>query len=341
MTEQEQQIYSAISELKYDVHPDAHGCRLKLFFVTYGCMDIMKYRFNLEDEVEAYVSKFERISACCRLSYEEEAFILSMVPRSSKVRTQHLNNREIIIKATFDLNFDTFTSKSSTGTFIPQLPALVPTVCRQQDPIDLEILDTERPTSNWLSKLTLGKYNKPEDCIGADAVKLILSLLDERRPPGFFLLYDLFVEQVSIKVLPDDSTKALASLLLYAFLGYSTVSLETTILQVMDQNPTLVPSMPIFEDKRKIKIPKFTGLDVFQSHVKAAAVHIVQRETDLNRSKLAGFPVTLYATEKEARVPHLVNDTLNFSSGREWLHLKVGSYTTHTLLFHFTHPFTT
>jgi hypothetical protein len=125
MSAQEQQIYTAICELKYDVHPDAHAFRLKLFFVTYGCISIMPYPYIVEDEIVAYISKFSSISACCRLSYEEEAFIMAQVPQSSPIRSIHFLNRESIIRNSFDIHFDTPVQKSPSRTFSPQYPTLL------------------------------------------------------------------------------------------------------------------------------------------------------------------------------------------------------------------------
>ena len=321
MTPQEHQIYSVISEMKYDIHPDANACRLKLYYVTYGCTDVMPYKFNVEDEIYTYIYHFDAVSCSCRLSHDEEAFILSQIPESYKGRIMHIQNRERLIRASFSL--DSSSSKDKSNSWSPSLPVLKSTESRQHEPIDLEILDTDKPSSAWLSKLVFGKYNKPDDCVGAEAVKAILSMYDERKTPGFFLIYDLFSEQLSIKILMDDSTRGLASILLRVFVEHSNISYETTILQVMARNPSLIPTMPIFEDKRKLKIPKFTGLDIFQSHIKSAALHILQNQTELNRSKQSGFPITLFKVEKYVTVLPSVDNTPNFCRGREWLHLKV------------------
>lgn len=323
MTAQEQQIYSAISECKYDVHPDANACRLKLYIVTYGCADVMPYRFSIEDELSAYITHFEAVSCSCRLSYDEEVFIMNQISQDSKVRTMHFQNRELLIKASFPLLFDPKPSKERNNSWSPSLPPIRSTESRQHEPIDLEILDTDKPSSTWLSKLVFGKYNKPDDCVGPEAIKAILSLFDERKAPGFFLIYDLFSEQLSIKVFPDDSTRELASILLRVFIEHSSISYETTILQVMARNPSFVPTMPLFEDKRKLRIPKFSGLDIFQSHIKSAAMHILQNQTDLNRSKQSGFPITVFKPTLDVIVPPPMDKTPNFSGGRDWLYLKV------------------
>jgi hypothetical protein len=103
----------------------------------------------------------------------------------------------------------------------------------------LEILDTDKPSSNWLSKLTFSQYSKPVECLGIDAIKIIMAMFDERRNPGFFLIYDLFAEQVNLKVFVEDSVFALASVLLRVFAEFTNISVEVLPINISSRAVTI------------------------------------------------------------------------------------------------------
>ena len=215
---QEKQIYDVISQLKYDIHPDAHAVRLKLFFVTFGCSHVMPYPFNVEDEIASYVAKFRSISAYCRLSYEEEAFIMSQIPSSSAARTMHFLNRENIIKASFILSFNGKTDqKFPFRSFIPLYPPRkeMEVTHFYNEPIDIDVLDTSKPNfRSIIGKLVIERYKRPEKNVtGVEAIKYLCDMFDSARSPGFFLLYELFTDAYRISVLNDDSSFHVGSVL--------------------------------------------------------------------------------------------------------------------------------
>jgi hypothetical protein len=119
-TKQENLIYNEIMNNEDNLLPDSNACRLKLFFVTFGCTDIMNYEFNVEEEMQAYNRKIKLVSANCRLSPDEEIFILSQINVVNK--TIQMTNRERIIKASFDLTFNEITQKSVNRSFAPMYP---------------------------------------------------------------------------------------------------------------------------------------------------------------------------------------------------------------------------
>ena len=101
--------------LEDDLLVDARACRLKLFFVTYGCQESMPIPFTYQDDMLNYITNFHLVSSYCRLSVEEEIFIMDKIPSDSPYRTVHMNNRESLICASFDLTFDQFTPKMPTN----------------------------------------------------------------------------------------------------------------------------------------------------------------------------------------------------------------------------------
>ena len=87
------QIYDLLSTINDNFSSDIHACRLKIYFVTYGS-SIMSYPFNVYDDMLAYITQWQYISAKCRLSPDEEYFIISKVnlERMDKI-SYHMINR--------------------------------------------------------------------------------------------------------------------------------------------------------------------------------------------------------------------------------------------------------
>eukprot|EP01031_Cornospumella_fuschlensis_P002939 gene2939-3668_t len=55
LNDQERQIYQIIWSLKDSVPVDFYACKLKLFFITYGCSDMMPYESNVEEDYSKYI----------------------------------------------------------------------------------------------------------------------------------------------------------------------------------------------------------------------------------------------------------------------------------------------
>jgi hypothetical protein len=329
MTPQEQQIFEVMTFIKEDLHPDANACRLKLYFVTYGCADIMPYPHNMSQELLAYISKIKLVSSYCRLSPEEEIFLISR----ANIGPEHLivTNRERLIKTSFDLSFDTVSKKSSSRMFTPEYPPLVQLGADSAtfyEPVDVSLLDTDKPNvANFLKKLTFGQYSRPEKAAGAPAVAIMLKIVDDGRQPGFFYLYELLADTLQIQILPDDRPRDLGSLLLATIRDDSISGLQNVILKIMECHPTFAPTMPVFEDKRKLRLPKFAGLDIFQEHVKLAATHVQANMKDLDLSKLTIKRANPFRPPSTVRASPTLEGASDYFEGRVWLNPKVIDYT--------------
>ena len=83
LTPQEQQILDVINNNPDDLLVDARACRLKLFFVTYGCSDVMSMKTNVAEDMLEYITNFSLVSSYCRLTTEEEIFILGHIPTTT------------------------------------------------------------------------------------------------------------------------------------------------------------------------------------------------------------------------------------------------------------------
>ena len=74
-----------------------------------------------------------------------------------------MNNREKLIRASFDLSFDKFTPKLPTRSFTATYPP-VPASATVYKPVELNLV--EQGSTNFksmLSKLNIVKYTRPEN----------------------------------------------------------------------------------------------------------------------------------------------------------------------------------
>jgi hypothetical protein len=234
----------------------------------------------MEKEMIAYVSKIKFVTVICRLTIEEEFFILGKIPNVNKNESLLLTNRERLITASFAPQL----IGNNVLSFNPAYPKTMPDVAEQ--PIDLMCLDTSKTNfKNLLSKLAIVKYSKPEPVTGPAAIQLLSQILDEDRNIGFFYLYDLMTNSLNISIIPEDKAHGTGSIL-FRFLPDSYSEIQRVILRVMDGHPSLAEKMPIFEDKRKLKLPSLAGLDVFQSHIKNCAAYIQANLQELKQTRL-------------------------------------------------------
>ena len=188
----------------------------------------------------------------------------------------NLCNRERLIRASFNLSFDTYSKKANNRIFTAEYPRPVELSGESlsyTEPLDLNMLDTEKEKmSSFLKKLTFGQYSRPETVNGPQAIALLMKYFDNNTKPGFFLLYELLSGALPITVLPQDKSRDLGSILMSVLQDDNVSGIQSVILRIMESHDDISLKMPPFEDRRKLKLPKLTGLDVFQAHVDRKSV---------------------------------------------------------------------
>jgi hypothetical protein len=326
LTPQEKQIYDVIGTIKDDFHPDVHACRLKLYFVTYGCSDVMPYQFSVESELVGYVSRIRLVSSYCRLSPDEEMFIINHVP--SEFRNAHIVNRERIIRASFHLTFDNSTvSKLYNRKFAPVYPKLAVNQASNLQAVDMDSLDANKPNfKTLLSKLSIARYSRPESLTGPSAILYLIAVLEEEKNLGFFFLYEVLTEALVLRILPDDPSHNIGSILLRVLPEHYVSGMQGAILRVVESHPEISSKMPVFEDKRKLKLPSLAGLDVFQTHIKAAATAVTTQLSVINISRMA---VTVPAPFKPPAIleaARTLQDDILHIEGRSWLNPRITDF---------------
>ena len=327
LTPQEKQIYDVIGTIKDDFHPDVHACRLKLYFVTYGCSDVMPYQFSVEKELLGYVTKIRLVSSYCKLSPDEEIFLTAHVPMEDM--GINIGNRERLIRASFNLSFDTDSKKASNRVFTAEYPRAVDLSADSlsyTEPLDLNLLDTERDKTNYLKKLTFGQYSRPESVSGPQAIALLMKYFDNNTKPGFFLLYELFTGALNITILPQDKSRDLGSILMSILPDDNVSGVQSVILRILESHEDLAPKMPAFEDRRKLKLPKLTGLDIFQAHVKVAAGFVQSSMDELKLDKLAFKRTTKFRYPDTVQASQTLEGASDYYEGRSWLNPRITDF---------------
>ena len=239
----------------------------------------MPYPFDVEHEYAAYVSKIRFVSSYCRLSPDEEIFFTSQV--SIEQMSVDVINREKLLRASFALAFETNLAKKKPKppslVFAPTYPRLVELSADElafREPLDVAQLNTDSAgVSAFLKKLTFGQYNRPERVTGPKAIEFFYKFFDDHKHPGFFLIYELLTGALNMQVLPQDTSREMGSCFLSILSGDNSPmsGVQSVILRIMEANAEYATSMPAFEDRRRLKLPKLTGLDIFQAHIKMAA----------------------------------------------------------------------
>jgi hypothetical protein len=343
-TPQEQQIYAAFGSIDDTLHPETHAMRLKLFFVTYGFSDVMPFPFNYRTEMLYYIKRLRRISAPCRLSPEEEAFILNRIKESGIEDGDSFifENRLRLVKASFNLFLESYSPKAENNLFKIVYPNVSTAASIVDEPVNLELLDTTKPQfKTWIGKFAISKYHKPEgSMVGVQTIQFLLNLLTtdgidlrgKSNALGFFFLYELMNDTMPMRILPEDRSHDIGCMLLRTLTDDAIISAQGiagqsqpyALLRIMAEHPLLAAAMPAFEDKRMLKLPSIAGLDIFQTHIKNAANYI---RTNMNYVVLDrigyGIPVRYSPLSKINGSPTPEQDLVNFRVGRRWVSPKV------------------
>jgi hypothetical protein len=84
--------------------------------------------------------------------------------------------------------------------------------------------------------------------------------------------------------------------------------------------------MPVFEDKRKLKLPTIAGLDIFQTHIKNAAAFIKDNSTELNLMRLMNNIPKPFKPPTIIQAAPTIDISQDYYEGRFWLHPKITDF---------------
>ena len=332
LSPQEKQIYYAIGQVNDTLYPDAYACRLRLYFSTFGCRDKMPYFFHLPTDMNNYVLKRSLVSSECRLTPVEEAFIMSQIaPGVEGVDYLVLSNHEALLRASFDVTLGTASQKPSVKQQVAlQYPPQYEGKSFIEDHgADLASLDASKAAQfkALLSKVSMNKYTRPEECNGPQALQFLSKVVEEGVDIkgkgsgfGFIFLYELMNNSLAIKILPDDSSHGLGAAL-FRLMSDDADPMSNpqswAILKIMAEHPRLAADMPVFEDKRKLKL--FGSSDLVQNHIKAACAYIVSHGPEIKTDLVNKVSSPIYLLPKSFPALPVLEEDRNSIGARAWL----------------------
>ena len=268
LSTEEAQICTSLSDLD-DQNPEAHACRLWLSLYALHTPLAAFFRWDLASELAAYVRKVAHVSLLLRLHPADELVLLEFV------RVQLTPSGAT---AAFDPGDDVLRARHAVLTAAAAASDAVPTPSAQQQglpkdtfnvalpPIrrpgqtlqfdavhDASCIEDERICTAILQKLTRLSYSRPESMVGLCAVKALdswlshgLELRGGRDEKGFLFLYELMRGDLIVKILNNDSSHTLGTLLLRVLPASDTQSKNVLMstLRVMASNPHVSRHLP-------------------------------------------------------------------------------------------------
>lgn len=278
LSPEEKQIYELLKAVDDDHHPDSHACRLKITIATEGSRSVMPIFWNITEQCYRYVQKVNRISAACRLTVDEELYMLS---QSSTGKFDLLANRLQFLKALkkIEEGGDPGATITLKNRPVMKCPKIVNFDDIRDDSI-LKIDDLLEKAKEFVTAITGMSTVKPfkvrkdgsiEGGEGTDAIRAINEWMNKGislAPKGLGLAKDalgfLFYYEVMTlayprpRILSNDGGFNLVCLLMRFMSPLVTrgKSVLMSILRILSANPDLAADrrLPQLVDDRKVKI---------------------------------------------------------------------------------------
>jgi len=256
----ELQLWQCVMALEDDVEPEAHACRLRLSLATRSCAAMVaEINWTVPQQLALYLNKLQFIPASCQLAAPDELILL----RDYGAELPETRARIAFLDAAIDATLAK--EASANNPFMagqmpaPTLQANYPARPKYVE-FDVQmdapaLIMAPEALVCWQKKLSSMSYSRPDEETGLKALKVISDWLRpdvirlDSDSKGFWLLYEMFTSSINLKILMDDSTFALGSLLLrLAAKGAGDELLP--ILRLMETNQAFANEMPKFKDTR-------------------------------------------------------------------------------------------
>ncbi|KOO22777.1 conserved unknown protein [Chrysochromulina tobinii] len=256
----ELQLWQCVMALEDDVEPEAHACRLRLSLATRSCAAMVaEINWTVPQQLALYLNKLQFIPASCQLAAPDELILL----RDYGAELPETRARIAFLDAAIDATLAK--EASANNPFMagqmpaPTLQANYPARPKYVE-FDVQmdapaLIMAPEALAGWQKKLSSMSYSRPDEETGLKALKVISDWLRpdvirlDSDSKGFWLLYEMFTSSINLKILMDDSTFALGSLLLrLAAKGAGDELLP--ILRLMETNQAFANEMPKFKDTR-------------------------------------------------------------------------------------------
>lgn len=237
LTAEESQLWALLADLDDDAEPGAHACRLRLALVTRSCPEL-QCPWQVGRQLLLYLAKLDFLPPACQLSAADELCLLRTFASESPL----IARRAIFLQAAVD----------GTDNYAPPPPmaSKLHMLANRAGDVDEPIMWAAAlvtGNSTWRRVATLN-YTRPEEASGAGVLKLLASWV--HKPPsldseskGFWLMYELMTNSLSMQVLADDAPNALGSLL-FRLSAHAGAPEVIPLLRLLEAEPALALSMP-------------------------------------------------------------------------------------------------
>ena len=258
-SEEENVIFSAFGQCNNDFHPDAHAVRLKIWSVMLDAPSMSLF-FNPTRIFSRYITTLSHVSAVCRIEVDDEFRLVEGCICSSEdarfydeegkpLYTLHevtiVKNRKLYLHSLDK-------GKATTECFI------VPRRLGTNWPCDRNFHALMVDSTSFMHLEV--NYAAPGKATGQAVLDIINFFWDgmedqagNSRKCGFLFIYELLTGTKTAKVLNDDVSIELATLLFELMNDKDQPGVLTSIISTMCKFPSLIPLMPKFKDDRKYK----------------------------------------------------------------------------------------
>ena len=275
MTPEEEQIVRQLVTVEmHDTQINAVACRLKFILVTAGTPMSDLVPWDSSSELVRYLRSLTHVSGACRLTRAEELLLLELQATGDEGVSAWTASPLLINRINFLHKLDA--APLDVPFQVQVLPPLNdPSPYNFDSVVDKSCMAVD---DTFLKKMSTISYSKPKDehLSGVQGALLMrkwtskagrMRLRGGKDELGFLFLYELMTEQISLRMLPGDSSFNWGALLLRFLPKEDTGKADvlSSILRAMAYNRNLASAVPKFEDARKFKISTiFRGQNVLQ-----------------------------------------------------------------------------
>ena len=138
-------------------------------------------------------------------------------------------------------------------------------------------------------------------------------------------MYELLANQLQLQIISSDSPYDFGSFLFYYIGNDNLNGIQKLILRIMYTYPDIAIQMPSFEDKRRLKLPKFNGLDPYQAHIKSAASFLLENVLQPKIFSICNL-ISQYTPSTTIQAENTIENSIDYSEGRFWLNPVVRDF---------------
>ncbi len=256
---EENVIFSAFGQCNNDFHPDAHAVRLKIWSVMLDAPSMSLF-FNPTRIFSRYITTLSHVSAVCRIEVEDELRLVEgCICSSEDARFYDEEGKPLytLHEVTIVKNRKFYTHSLEKGNENTDC-FIVPRQLGTNWPCDRNFHALMVDSTSYMHLEV--SYAAPGKATGQAVLSLINNFWDgmedqagNSKKCGFLFIYELLTGTKTAKVLNDDVSIELATLLFELMNDKDQPGVLTSILSTLCKFPSLIPLMPKFKDDRQYK----------------------------------------------------------------------------------------